>query len=418
MAIIPLEQLPDEQAQGSSNIIPIDQLPDGASQAQDPTLPNAQATEQKIGNRQDLLSSLVSQVKSDPLSAFMPAPPQNILHALEAIGGTAQRAESAIANPLLSLQKGDTSGLIQKAISGATGERQGQLGDLVRTTGVGGPYNEALASTAGFLALMGTDIFGNEGKVTKGIKDEAAALPKQLPEIIDPIKQAVKDAVVNKTGFLDDVRSAFYNSKSDLGDKFGEGLDMLAKNNPDKKVNLRPAIDQLNAEIAFDPKIRNAVNKCESVLTLLDNPKLSNEVPLKEAQNIVNEIQSKIASRKLQGMGVRPDDIPLLDTVFNFKDQMVQAFPEIHELRSVYRKGMDDFRLLSNKFKPGNLMGNIEKKFGDVEVKAAADRVLKNYPDIVGRIKGYNALRKTGTAVAYGVEGLTGLSLLRKVLGH
>lgn len=387
------------------------------SKPQDPTLPNLGGTENKIAGRSDLLSQVMDKAKGDMLQAFTPNPPENIKNALQTIAGLSQRGEAMVANPLMKLQRGDSSGLLDSVMQGASGQRQGQLGDLIRTTGVGGDYNEALASTTGFMALMGIDKFVGSPlqNTTKGI---AKGIFKGVKPTLTEMGQAVDDAVKNKTGFLDDVRSAFYDAKGDAVDKYGLGLEELAKNNPTTKVDLTPAINQIKQEIAYNPKLENAINRVPYLKNIMDNPKIASNMGIKETQTLVNDLQSKVASGKLKGIGVRPDDIPLLDAVHDIKVQMVNSFPDIADLRKGYGETVNAFNLVRNKLKIGNLEKAVQDKFGDVEVQQSVQKLLKDYPQIISRMKNYHSIRTAGK-VGAGVVGIgTADALIRKVLGR
>lgn len=388
---------------------PVDQPKD--SNVSDFALPGLEKTESSISNREDILSSLVNRAKSDFNNAFMPNPPQNIKNALQTIAGLSQRGEAMVANPLMKLQRGDSSNLLDSIISGASGERQGQIGDLIRTTGVGGGYNEALASTAGFMALLGFDKF-----VGSPVLNKAKSLVGEVKPELTQIGQAVDDALKNKTGFLEDVRSAFYDAKSSAVDKYGAGLEQLAKDNPTKSVDLSPVVDQINQEIAYEPKLRNAINRVPYLKNIIDNPKIAKNIGIQEAQSLANDLQSKIASGKLKGIGVRPDDIPLLDAIHDIKAQMVEAFPDIKELRKDYGETINAFNLVRNKLKIGNLEKAVQSKFGDVEVQKVVKKLLEDNPEIISRMKNYNTIRMAGRNLAYGAEGLLGYELLKKFI--
>ena len=389
------------------------EVDDGASQ-KDAILPNVDQTEQKINGREDILGGLMKDVQAGKTTDLIQNPLQSA--PLRLMGGLAQRTESAIANPLIELQKGNPSGMLDQFLKGASGERKGQLGDLVRNTGVGGDYNEALASTTGFLAALSIPDILTAGKVGKSVESSAKKGALKIPEAIDSTKQAVADAVTNKTGFLDDVRSAFYDAKSKAVDKYGEGLENLAKDNPDKVVSLRPVVDQLNAEMAYEPKLRNAINRVPYLKQIFDKPELADGVGIQEAQKLVNDLQSRVSSGKLKGVGVRPDDIPLLDAIHDIKGQMLEAFPDIKNLRKDYGELINNFNIVRNKLKPGNLQKAVKENFGDIEIENAAKKVLDGSPEIISRMKNYNLLRKFGVAATSAVGGAVGYKAIENYI--
>ena len=374
---------------------------DGTTTPKDSTLPNLEKTEQKIAGRSDLLSQfdIKKEASLNPMT--------RIPNELALLGGVGQRAEAAIANPAVEMQKGNFNpkNLLDAMVEGAKGRVLGQFGDLVRNTGVGGDYNEALASTTGLLAALKAPDLISAGKFTAKLGKIEKGAVKGGQQVLSGVDQAVKDAVTNKTGFLEDFRSAFYEAKSTAVEKYGQGLEDLAKNNPNTQVNLRSVVDEINQAIALDPKIRNTVNRVPQLAKFLDNPQLSNKVPLKEAQDIVNMVQSRVSSGKLQGVGVRPDDIPLLDVIHDMKTNMVDAFPQLKELRKGYGEVISKFNALRNKFKVGNLENAVKKNMGDSEQQVMAKELLKDSPEILERLRNYSVLRKAGKA-ALAVSGL------------
>lgn len=367
----------------------------------DSTLPNLERTEDKIAGREDLLGSLMSRVKQNPLKEG-----SNPLNSFGLVGGLAQRGEAAVSSPLLELQKGKPEDTVASFIDGISGNRQTQLGDLIRTTGVGGEYNDAIASTTGFLAALGVDNL--TGKVA------SSKLSSIIGNVKDPIVKSVNDSIVNKTGFLDDVRRAFYEAKSRAVEKYGAGLEKLAMDNPDKSVSIRPVVEDIAHQISNEPKLRNAINRVPGLAGLVEDPKLADKLPLKTVQDLVNDLQSKISQSKLGGgKGIRPDDLPLLDAIHDIKAQMLEAFPDIKKLRKDYGDLINNFNLVRNKLKHGSLQKAVRENFGDVEVQSAAKELLKESPDILSRIQNYNNVRKVGKVLA-GLIGATGLGYATK----
>lgn len=376
------------------------------SGATDPTLPNAKQVEQAVAGREDLLSKLdyssSLKVVTNPLNTG-----KNLLNL---VGGISQRAEAAISNPAGDMQKGNfqPKTLLDSLVNGLQGKVLGQYGDLIRRTGVGGGYNEALASTTGFMAALSIPDMLSKGKASK-------VIDKSVKATLTGAKQTVQDAVTNKTGFLEDVRSAFYDAKSAASDAYGAGLEDLAKNNPTTKVSLRPVVDQVLQDISNEPKLRNAINRVPGFSALIKDPKLSDNLGIQEAQKIVNDLQSKIATGKLKGVGVRPDDIPLLDAIHDIKSQMVQAFPDLAELRKDYGEVLNRFNMVRTKLKPGSLSKAVKDNFGDVEVEDAAKKLLKDAPEIIARIRNYNLIRKAGVFALGTASGAVGLEALNRM---
>jgi hypothetical protein len=123
-----------------------------------------------------------------------------------------------------------------------------------------------------------------------------------------------------------------------------------------------------------------------------------------------------VSSGKLKGIGVRPDDIPLLDAIHDIKTQMVQAFPDLADLRKDYGEVLNNFNLLRSKFNPQSLEGSVKNNFGGVEMEKAAKTLLKDSPEILARMKNYNLIRRVGTFAAGTATGAVGLTALNRMI--
>lgn len=333
-------------------------------------------------------SSTLDKIKSDApqllgsATQFIPGP----------FGIGANIISGAIENPM------------PTAVGGLVGQKFAE-GDQLRSTisSLMGKESQPLFEPTGVTSAK-TPI----GKIAQGTMGIASmVLAAKGIKSFNPKAQVLQDAM-DKPSFANDVRSAFYEAKSGAVDKYGEGLEKLSQDNPDKIVDMKPVIDQLKQSISEDPKLRNAVRRVPDLMKMLDDAWANTDLKITDAQNLVNELQSKIASSKLKGFGVRPDDIPLLDAVHDIKNQMVDAFPEIKDLRSAYGDTINKFNLLRNKIKPGSLLKNIESGFGDAELSRAAKDLLSEFPEISSRIKNYNLLRKLGVSAVSAVGGAVG----------
>ena len=129
-----------------------------------------------------------------------------------------QRAESALAGAGLALQKQQGFGEAGRRFGeGLRGERTNEAGDVIRTTGFGGEWNDYLAGTAGFMSIMvspiaaikrGTQFLGKVSKFgDKGLRAAGNQIVKGTDEAVGIIGKRVDKAYapINKVG-VDDVR--------------------------------------------------------------------------------------------------------------------------------------------------------------------------------------------------------------------
>lgn len=331
--------------------------------------------------------------------------------------------DSLLAGPFMTNKPGDVPYIASSVLDSFTGGALSSVVEQPNESKIAGLPGAGIAKGANLLAqfigkkepLPSSGLMPKPETPSGAISGLAMSLGAPLAVANARIPRVIEDVLTNKSKYLSDVRSSFFDAKTSAVDKFGAGLERLANDNPNDFVSLRPVVDQLVQEIAYEPKLRNAINRVPLLDQILNEPKLADKIPLKEAQSLVNDLQSKIPSTKLRGLGVRSDDIPLLDAVHNIKAQMLEAFPQLKDVRADYGKVINDYNLIRTKIKPGNLAKNLQTNFGDVEVEGAAKRLLAEFPDTLKRIRVANAVRKLGKHALLLGEGVGGIALLSKL---
>lgn len=184
--------------------------PTPKAEVKDPFLPGTDRVRALTERRKPMLDSLLGENAGPKIAQFInkvgPVNPQlALMGALAGAEAGAQRMEAGVANAALAVQAGKGN-VLDEFIKGVKGEKLGELGDLVRTTGFGGNFNEAIASTTGMLGYIGGSNFITKGKLLKGvqnihrtIKQHRAQDAKQarrfFVEKANTIRDSVKDVV-------------------------------------------------------------------------------------------------------------------------------------------------------------------------------------------------------------------------------
>src|SRR3990167_2871987 len=175
-------------------------------------LPRENEVNEMISKRPDSLETLQKEIqtpfdfKNKPLQSSL----KPIVTGLKVANVPFQRGVSAVAGMGLGLQKGNFGEGLKNMKKGFLGQKNQQLGDLVRTTGFGKKFNEPLSATTGFIAEMVTPakLVNNGmkmlGKVTKwsdkgmmqagqnlikGADDAVMTIGKKLDEVYSSINQ-------------------------------------------------------------------------------------------------------------------------------------------------------------------------------------------------------------------------------------
>lgn len=171
-------------------------------------LPKYKETEDRIATRPNASDTLMEELKHMPEN-FGQGALKLPVTALKALSVPYQRVESAIANPLMELQKADERDLPKRMldafVKGATGERRGELGDIPRRAGFG----EAPSKFIGFGAALGSAF----PAVNKAIGKTFKLLPKVKP--LTKSQDTVKHLIRKRWGdiALGNIKSGTFTKK-------------------------------------------------------------------------------------------------------------------------------------------------------------------------------------------------------------
>lgn len=203
--------------------------------------------------------------------------------------------------------------------------------------------------------------------------------------------------------FANKIRTAFVNVKKDAVDKFGKGLEDLTLKNPNKKIDL---FDNNNINSILDDKnlpleIQSIFKRTPILRDILEK-KRSSQVTLKESQDIINYIQTKVPAQ------IKASHIDLPEFLSEMRIAQSNAFPkEMATLRSEYAKIAQPFKDVKSQMRFNQLLGAIDKNFGGAEGKQAIKELFKDNPSILREMGGY---KKAGYLIkgALGASGLAG----------
>jgi len=315
----------------------------------DPLLPGLERTERKISARADLLSQVPERIRSiidveKPDVKELLLPIKGIKKvgglALSTLGGLFQRGLAAVANVGLEAQKGKVKTIPSQALKGITGERLGQLGDITRATGFGGPLNEFISATTGLFAAAGVSNLASAGKIKKGadimrksfkgMKQAARAKKKfffidkadELTQGVDEVMGALKneyDNLYNIKGLgqralesvddITDVQDVVTRLPKNIQNKVQKTIAVVAKQRPLQKVAkgkgiLEPTVDSvktIKTEIGrnIPKKVWNKIESpTELQAQLMDDYHTLNDVIARNAGEFSDDLLSLNAKAK------------------------------------------------------------------------------------------------------------------------
>lgn len=203
----------------------------------------------------------------------------------------------------------------------------------------------------------------------------------------------------------DTVRKAAYQAKTDAVNQFGEGIDNLAKSNPGKSVSLRNVVDGINSNMAdMAPEAKSVLRKTPILKDLLNNPASADNVSLKDTQDIINYINTKVPRN------IKANHLDILDTLNDTRAAQLDAFPEMSGVRAKYGDFINSFNSIKGKLKGGSLIDNMSKDFGDAEVQKDVRKVLNE--DMLNEVRKFQqakqVLKVAGIMGNYALKGAAG----------
>lgn len=275
-----------------------------------------------------------------------------------------------------------------------------------------------------------TDIGQRIKQAEMGAAVGAAAVPVAKGiENINRVAFKAKD-------FAQKVRTSLFEAKSSIGTRFETQLDDLIAKNPSQVVDLSEPFSEFqkvsrrfdvpNTRAMSDLKLgakRAGIDE-KLVEGFVRNPDSANQMTLNQSRDLQKAIKNipSIAKNLKKGKfaSYSDTDIDLLDFADSIKQKQLSAFPELAEVNKQYSESITQYNMVKDKFRVGKLLDNIEKNFGDAEIKDIVKQLLPK--EVIQEMGGYRAGLKFLNAMKWigivgagtTVAGLAG----RKIVGQ
>lgn len=259
----------------------------------------------RIAERGTLTEELagISELRIDPLSRGIENPllrgvaraeeiPLEIAMRGVAATGTAIKAtESGISSALLAGIEGKPETMVDEFIQGVTGQKQTQIGDLIRATGIGGEkFNEPIAAMTGFMATLGLTNLASAGKIGQGANMVRQSLRRQ----------AVKGAK-KKAFFFRDQAQAFAKGFDDAFSNMRGEFDSLYKKIGNKVVSGDDAISLQDAVTSMPKDVASKITKIKGV-NFLDKSQRILQPTVNNAKIVKDQISRTIPRNVWNGV--------------------------------------------------------------------------------------------------------------------
>jgi hypothetical protein len=237
---------------------------------------------------------------------------------------------------------------------------------------LGGAVGVGAAAGAGY-GLLKTGIPQNMGRAIGSIGSGVANMPKVFN-------------ITKGANFAQEIRGAYTQAHTEAVNKFGIELDTLAKNSPKARVDLSEVIMNLKTDPDVSSKTLSTLKKIPEIAKIWDSPTAAAKVPLKNTQNIINYIQTKVPRE------IKASNYDLMDTLNNIRGKQLDAFPELSGARAEYAKFIEPYKNVKQYFKFNRILGAMRDKFGGAEGMKAVESILPK--SAIKKIGGYRAAAK------------------------
>jgi hypothetical protein len=207
------------------------------------------------------------------------------------------------------------------------------------------------------------------------------------------------------------VRAGILVARDVAQEKFGNTLKFLSSAFPDRKVDLRPVIQEWDLKAQEEnPDIWKKIKKIPYLQKLFDTREGASQVSVSEAQDMINKLSSQVAESKLASGGkLRPSELPYMEFMQDMRDAQLQAFPdELGKARADYSNFAEAYKTVRRFTGKTSLEPTIKKDWLTAEVKSDVNKLLPS--NLINEMGGYkNAyLVLKWSPWILGVSGLAG----------
>lgn len=235
-----------------------------------------------------------------------------------------------------------------------------------------------------------------------------------------PVGEAISKVSFKSAELAKSVRNSLFESKRSIGTKFESQLSGLIESNPSKVISLEEPFTVLkeasksNSRLIQDIRVgaKKAGLDPKVVQGFIDDPSTASQMTLNQTREIkqaisnIPSIKSNYAKGKFANFS--DTDIDLIDFADNIKKEQLGVFPELQQINQTYSDKLAKYNMVKDKFKVGRLLDNMEKNFGDSEVRNIVNELLPK--ETISAIGGYRSAMKLIKAAGWlSVAGLTGL---------
>jgi len=279
--------------------------------------------------------------------------------------------------------------------------------------------NSEQGKMAGIAAELAGGLVSPLGVGNNSLKAGKVGMAKLFPSRI------VQGGDAKLVGKLDKIREAFGGARQNLSKQFGLDLDAITAANPNTGVDFSTELQSLLNSSGNHPRLASLIERNPLLRQVIDNPSLARDMPLRQHQELMNQIQSSLPSGIAKKFGLlSPEEATLIDHVNNMKDAALNSFPDLHMARDEYKQGIEAFKKIRGNIGEKGLENFIHGDFKNAEVRNLVQKLIGDNPEAVKLIKSVQGQRRLADllgrakdAVGTATIGAAGYGLAKKLTG-
>lgn len=238
----------------------------------------------------------------------------------------------------------------------------GYLGGMVGKPNLGA----GLGATAGSLVEQGSQKLRQPEKqmdisqaiLTGGGVTAGGKVLETLGKVIGVSSKIIPERARAK--MFDKALQAVELGRKTLSKNWERSINALAKQNPDVQVDLSQAVNKLINQVAniddtVVPQLKTAMRNSPRLAEVINDPIKASTLNIKEAQDLKNAITSAThgITRKAMKGKTTPNERVVFDILDDIDDAITKKFPDMIEIRKLYRQGKRQYELARPLVEPG-----------------------------------------------------------------
>jgi len=361
------------------------------------TLPNKEIVESRIASRENPYETLkeeltyIPNLKEHPIKGMvdLALKPYVTLPKIAAI--PVKGAEAALANYGMAIQRGepDTNIRTQEFMKGLTGEKIGEFGDIIRTTGFGGKLNEPLAVGTGLLTSYGLYNLASKGSIAPALKgknpiqiqrqaqkelSDTFNFIKNIPEFSKQAISKIRDYAGNKVDAIRQGSKTYWRQEVDA---YGKSIESLSQHKQD--IKLSPLMENMTKQMIdrglYDPineKWVTPLNKVDAQFVKSYTSLARNFTKTGKANisDIIREYQNIKNAVPLDSSRIRDARTLANSLIHSIGDQInINTFKEANTRYATFRNNFDQIDRMvgvwENPLKTGSAEKFLTRRLGE-----------------------------------------------------